>query len=233
MGKTRSFYCNLSWLTPSACSLNPLGFPEAASTWSSQWRGSGEGCFPFPAPTLHGLRFHHFRPCHRVMGAYSLTIGNAVEDQSCWMMRSSVFSGVSNLSAVHLNPRCFSQFIKCMCHCTYEQTTFSTYLPSPNINIGKGVLPPVLLKWLLLLPLDGLGIIIFINPVLTPRKEIYFRKHRQLHSKFLTTLTEQPQNMANSLNWYMRDGSNMNPTSHSTRRSHCPKQTLFRQPRPS
>lgn len=60
--------------------------------------------------------------------------------------------------------------------CIREQNTFPTYLPSLDINIGKGVLPPVLLKWLLLLPLDGLRVIILINPLLKPEKVSLFQK---------------------------------------------------------
>lgn len=53
---------------------------------------------------------------------------------------------------------------------------FPTYLPSPNIDIGEGVLPPVLLKRLLLLPLDGLGVVVLIHPLLRPTDKLISAK---------------------------------------------------------
>lgn len=161
-----------------------------------KWRGE----FSFPSPHSPGAQISPFQtlpPSHGgLLPDHQQCCGRPVllnDAEFCFQAEARLtvfFSDVSNLSAVDFYPRCFSQFIKCMCQCTYKQTIFPTYLSSPNINIGKGVLPPMLLKWLLLLPLDGLGIIILINPVLRPRKEIYFRKHRQLHSKVLI-LTER------------------------------------------
>lgn len=94
---------------------------------------------------------------------------------------SQRFSGISCLSAVYVHACCLPQFVTCTCQCTRERATFPTYLPSPAIDVGKRVLPPVLLKWLLLLTLDGLGIIVLIDPLLRPRKGVCFRTyHRQL-----------------------------------------------------
>lgn len=53
---------------------------------------------------------------------------------------------------------------------------FPTHLPSLDVNVGERVLPPVLLKRLLLLPLDGLGVIVLINPLLRPQKVSLFQK---------------------------------------------------------
>lgn len=76
--------------------------------------------------------------------------------------------------------------------CVREQNTVPTYLSSLDINIGKGVLPPVLLKQLFLLPLNGLGVIILVNPLLRPEKVSLFQKMPlTLHSKFLISLTGQ------------------------------------------
>lgn len=46
------------------------------------------------------------------------------------------------------------------------QTSASTYLPRWDIHIRKGVLPPVLFKWLLLLALEWLRIVKLIYPYL-------------------------------------------------------------------
>lgn len=53
---------------------------------------------------------------------------------------------------------------------------FPTHLPSLDVNVGERVLPPVLLKGLLLLPLDGLGVIVLVNPLLRPQKISLFQK---------------------------------------------------------
>lgn len=51
-----------------------------------------------------------------------------------------------------------------------------THLPSLDVDVGERVLPPVLLKRLLLLPLDGLGVIVLVNPLLRPQKVSLFQK---------------------------------------------------------
>lgn len=85
MGKTRSPYCNLSWLflgpahpSPFACSLNPLDFHEAASRWSSQWEGKGRGVFSYLSP-LTTSDLATMSSC-----AHSLPSSNAVEGQPFW-----------------------------------------------------------------------------------------------------------------------------------------------------
>lgn len=100
------------------------------------------------------------------------------------------FGGISHLPAVDVNACCLSQFIECTRRHTHKRATSPTYLPSPDIDVGKRVLPPVLLKRLLLLTLDGLGIIVLINPLLRPRKGVCFRKYHN-YSKFPMTLSEQ------------------------------------------
>lgn len=113
-------------------------------------------------------------PCHQALGAHSLSSANAGK-ASQW------FGGISHLSAVDINACCLSQLVECTRQYTGERATFPTYLPTLDIDVGKRVLPPVLLKRLLLLTLDGLGIIVLINPFLRSRKGVCFGLyHRQL-----------------------------------------------------
>lgn len=98
-----------------------------------------------------------------------------------WVKPDCAFlSGVSNLStANYIHAACPSSSNAqlqntqdSVCECTHEQNKFPTYLPSLGIDIGKCVFPPVLLKWLLPLPLDGLRVIILINPLLRPENKL-------------------------------------------------------------
>lgn len=82
-----------------------------------------------------------------------------------------LFGGVSNLSAACLGLACFSQTVTTKGLSVEQLTCVTTYLPSLDVHIGEGMLPPVLPKWSLLLPLDGLGVIILINPHL--KSEMY------------------------------------------------------------
>lgn len=66
-----------------------------------------------------------------------------------------------------------------VCVGAHEQPMLPTYLPGPDIDIGEGVLPPMLLERLLLLPLDGLGVVILIHPLLRPTRQAYFSKDHQ------------------------------------------------------
>jgi len=44
--------------------------------------------------------------------------------------------------------------------------TTSSYLAGLGVNVGHGVLPPVLLEGLLLLALQGLGVVVLVHAVL-------------------------------------------------------------------
>lgn len=181
----------------------PPGSPEAASRWSSQWEGRGALLSHLPPADLGSrwLQNHHLLPCHQALGTHPcvvLMLWRAT--YACWILNP--WPRLDSVSRHKPDWQCLFQWclksvnswfkpmlllpvpqmLSCRTcgtahvsvHMWAEHTP--TYLPGLDIDIGKSMLPPVLLKWLLLLPLDGLGVIILINPHLRPEKVSLFQK---------------------------------------------------------
>lgn len=79
-----------------------------------------------------------------------------------------LFGDISDLLTAGLKLGCFPNWSTIKGQIEWLSSSLGwcmpTYLPSLDVHIWEGVFPPVFPKWPFLLSLDGLGVIILINP---------------------------------------------------------------------